>query len=284
MENVLLSKVFFILSGMLLITSFFARINKAYETTGEAIFTIAGSFFFIFVIMGTAEKFPANLFSVAIFSGFIGWSLGPTIGYIGNRYKFRKFLKSKEIKSKQIVTEKRSFIAKLFGAEDEKKTVFFSQKNKNEYFDSKDKRYLAIEIEFDNEVLSNDKYNQEWQNIVFLALFGTTMAVFAAGTVNYLFDLDFGFLGHFLFISLCTLITISLLNTFIFRARMIRVYQSFFGIIIFTLYLLYDINILEKKMTIKDSSWSTSIDIAVNIYLDVINLFIRLLEILAEFD
>lgn len=50
------------------------------------------------------------------------------------------------------------------------------------------------------------------------------------------------------------------------------------GAIIFTLYLLYDFNQLEKKAG--DESWST----AVNIYLDIINLFFDLLEILAETD
>ena len=33
-----------------------------------------------------------------------------------------------------------------------------------------------------------------------------------------------------------------------------------------------------------DESWGTAIDIAVNIYLDIINLFLDLLEILAESD
>lgn len=284
MENILLSKVFIIIGGMLLITTFFARINKAYETTGEALFTIAGSFVFLFVVLGTSEKYPANLFSVAIFSGFIGWSLGPTIGYIGKRYKFKKFLKSKGIHSRQIVTKKESVLSNIFGAEDEKKTVFFFNKNPDDYFDLKDKRYLAIEKEFDFEVLSFDKYNQEWQNIVFLALLGTTSSVLLAAAVNYLFDFNFGFLGIFLFISLCALILIGILNVFIFRARLIRIGQSFLGIIIFTLYLLYDINVLEYKLATNDSSWSTAINLAVNIYLDIINFFLYLLDILSELD
>jgi len=33
-----------------------------------------------------------------------------------------------------------------------------------------------------------------------------------------------------------------------------------------------------------DESWETAIDVAVNIYLDIINLFLDLLEILSESD
>ena len=33
---------------------------------------------------------------------FVGWSLGPTIGYIGQKFKWNKFLKDKGVKSKQI--------------------------------------------------------------------------------------------------------------------------------------------------------------------------------------
>jgi len=33
-----------------------------------------------------------------------------------------------------------------------------------------------------------------------------------------------------------------------------------------------------------DESWGTAIDVAVNIYLDIINLFLDLLEILSESD
>jgi len=45
--------------------------------------------------------------------------------------------------------------------------------------------------------------------------------------------------------------------------------------------LLYDFNRLEKAIASGDTSWSTAIEIAVNLYLDIINLFLDLLEILA---
>ena len=40
--------------------------------------------------------------------------------------------------------------------------------------------------------------------------------------------------------------------------------------------------VLEKKMNMGDDSWGTAIDIAVNLYLDIINLFLDILYIMAE--
>ena len=55
-----------------------------------------------------------------------------------------------------------------------------------------------------------------------------------------------------------------------------------FLIILLTLYLIYDFNSLEKAIAAGDNSWGTAIKIAVNLYLDIINLFLDLLEILAD--
>ena len=58
--------------------------------------------------------------------------------------------------------------------------------------------------------------------------------------------------------------------------------QTAAGIIIFTLYLIYDLNRLEKAMERGDESWGTAVDLAVNIYLDIVNLFLLILEALSE--
>ncbi len=58
--------------------------------------------------------------------------------------------------------------------------------------------------------------------------------------------------------------------------------QTGAGIFIFTLYLIYDFNRLEKAMAGGDESWGTAVEIAVNIYLDVVNLFLLILEVLSE--
>ena len=69
--NLLMSRTFLILGGMLVITTITSRFNKAYETTTEAVLTIGGSFLFILIVMYNADNYPLNLLMVAIFSDII---------------------------------------------------------------------------------------------------------------------------------------------------------------------------------------------------------------------
>jgi len=70
------------------------------------------------------------------------------------------------------------------------------------------------------------------------------------------------------------------LNIFWFKSRLFLLVKAYFWVIIFTWYLIYDFNTLEKMAW--DESWVTAISLAVNLYLDIINLFLYLLEILSE--
>ncbi len=72
------------------------------------------------------------------------------------------------------------------------------------------------------------------------------------------------------------------LNLFIYRSNALRLLSAYCGVIIFSLYLLYDFNILEKRIAAGDESWGTAVRIAVRLYLDIINLFLDLLQILGE--
>lgn len=281
--NLLMSRTFLILGGMLVVTTISSRLNKAYETTTEAIFTVGGSFMFLFLVMFYAEIYPLNLIMVAIFSGFIGWSLGPTIAYIGERFKFRKYLKSKAVVSKKIKKNANpTFLEKIFGANDEKKTIFYYKSDPSKVFDVMSDEFKKLKDDFNQNVLSHDKYNQEWQNVVFQAMAGTTLAVIIAGTIVAYVPTDFSFLSTFLLISLLALIVVEGLNSFIFKSERRRVFYSYFGVVIFSLYLIYDFNYLEKAIAAGDHSWGTAVKIAVNLYLDIINLFLDLLEIFAE--
>ena len=283
--NLLMSRTFLILGGMLVVTTITSRLNKAYETTLEAVFTIGGTFLFLFMVMIYGDSYPLNLVMVAIFSGFIGWSLGPTIAYIGERFKFRKYLKSKGILSKTVKKNPNpTFADRLFGASDEKKLIYYYKSEPTKTFDNMSDEFKKLKDDFDKNILPHDRYNQEWQNVVFQAMTGTTLAVIIAGTIVALFPTDFSFLGIFLWISLLALIFVEILNAFIFKSERRRVMYSYAGVVIFSLYLIYDFNALEKAIARGDNSWGTAVDIAVNLYLDIINLFLDLLEILAASD
>ena len=283
MYDILFAKTFFIVGFMLIITTFFSRINKAYETTSEALITILGSFASLFAIMFFSENYPTNLILVAIFSGFIGWSMGPTISAIGESFKMKKYLKMAGVKSKTVVTDKKKFTEKFFGAEDEKKTMYYEKSNPTELFEIESEKYKSIvdEIKSSNN-FKKDNYHQEWQNVVFQAMSATTIAVIATASIVFTSSIDFSVMGGFLFTALLILIIMGLLNHFIFKSRKFSLVRAYFGVLIFTGYLLYDFDMLKKQMNAGDDSWSTAIQIAVNLYLDIINLFLDILYILAE--
>ena len=283
--NLLMSRTFLILGGMLVVTTITSRLNKAYETSLEAVFTIGGTFLFLFMVMIYSDSYPLNLVMVAIFSGFIGWSLGPTIAYIGEKFKFNKYIKSKSVLSKTVKRDKDlTFTERLMGSNDEKKTVYYYKSEPTKTFDNMSDEFKKLKDDFDKNILPHDRYNQEWQNVVFQAMTGTTLAVIIAGTIVALIPTDFSFLGIFLWISLLALIFMEILNAFVFKSERRRLLYSYAGVVIFSLYLIYDFNALEKAIARGDNSWGTAVDIAVNLYLDIINLFIDLLEILAASD
>ena len=272
-------RTFSIVGGMLIISTIAARFNKAYETFTEKFITIIGAFGSLFLIIYFEDIYPHNLIACGLLSGFMGWSLGPTIGYIGERFKWRKFLKDKGVKSKDLNKP-----SGFWGTTEEKHIVYYFEGDEENYFELKSDKMRELEDDFRNNVLAidNDPYNQKWQNIVFQALISTCTAVFITLLVVYLSPIDFSFLELILLISLCALIVMRLLNYFIFKSPKQMLYQSYLGVVIFVLYLIYDFDRLEKANANGDASWDTAINIAVSLYLDIINLFIELLVALSE--
>ena len=290
MEDILLVRTFTIIGGMLVITTIFSKINKAYETSAEAWITIIGGFLFFFLTYIYANQYPINLIYAGIFSAFLGWDLGPGIAFLGEKIKFRQYLKKIGVNSKFIYeksTKKthESLADKYFRKQKDftKKLVFYYEKDSSITFAGDSKEMLEIHKQFKKKVTQKDidSYSEKWQNIVFQALIATTLSVFLTLLVVYITDYDFGFLGIFLFISLFSVMIIELLNYFIFKSTSFRKITACVGIIIFTLYLVYDFNRLEKAVAQGDESWGTAVKIAMALYLDIINLFAYILELLS---
>jgi FtsH-binding integral membrane protein len=290
MEDILLVRTFTIIGGMLVITTIFSKINKAYETSAEAWITIIGGFLFFFLTYIYANQYPINLIYAGIFSAFLGWDLGPGIAFLGEKIKFRQYLKKIEVNSKFIYeksTKKthESLADKYFRKQKDftKKLVFYYEKDSSITFAGDSKEMLEIHKQFKKKVTQKDidSYSEKWRNIVFQALIATTLSVFLTLLVVYITDYDFGFLGIFLFISLFSVIIIELLNYFIFKSTSFRKITACVGIIIFTLYLVYDFNRLEKAVAQGDESWGIAVKIAMALYLDIINLFAYILELLS---
>ena len=279
MNETLFFKTFFLVGGMLLITSIGARINKAYETTMEAVLTIVGSFLTLFIVYSLRHDFPTNLLALSAFSFCIGWSMGPTITMFGERFKFRKYSQKIGLKSK-VVEKKKSF----WGSNENKKTVYYYKDSPEKIFEYDSSEMVGIRNKFKKEILAQDSdpYSQKWQNNIFFALVATTLSVFMTAAIVYFSDTDFGFLGSFLFFALLGLIIVRLLKAWVIKDSSFSMIQTGIGIVIFTFYLIYDFNRLEKAMARGDESWGTAVDLAVSIYLDIVNLFLLILEALAE--
>ena len=97
-------RTFGIVGCMLIISTITARVNKTYETFTEKLLTILGAFASIIMVWVFGDMYPHNIVACAFLSGFVGWSLGPTIGYIGQKFKLNKFLKDKNNKSNKYLS------------------------------------------------------------------------------------------------------------------------------------------------------------------------------------
>ena len=280
----LMTKTFLIIGGMLIITTIAARFNKALETKAEATIAIGGSFLTLFICFVLADQYPINLWACAAFSGFTGWILGPAVGNIGYAVKFGKFSESKGVKVKEVSNEPESFKDRITGANALKHVEFYFDTDDEEihYFKSDSPEMLALREEFDATILAHGPYCQEWQNLLLQATLATCVAVLSTAAIVAFSSTDFGFLGPFLFIALIALVICELFNKFLFKTKRSRRLKTYAGIVIFTLYLIVDFNILEERIANGDESWGTAVQIAVNIYLDIINLFLYILRALAE--
>lgn len=111
----------------------------------------------------------------------------------------------------------------------------------------------------------------------------TAIATFLTSLIGMYSGIDFSFLSKFLFFALLGLIAISFIRLFVSIKSFHRKVIAAIGILIFIGYLLYDFNNLDKAKNIaKLNNWNTALDFSVNIYLDIINLFLQILDLLSD--
>jgi len=244
MLDILFARTFLIVGVMLCLTAVTAKVNRYLETEFEMLATFIISFLLLFLIFGFSDIYPINLVLVAAFSLVVGWLIGPAIERFGTRYKLRMFLKKKGTP-----------LAKGQHATPQQIKAFHNSFDK-------------------------DAYHEEWQNIIFQAVMGTALALLSTAAFVSLTDIDFSFLGGYLFISLIIVIIMGVIDRFFIRTNQLSLIRAYLGAVTFTLYLLYDFDRLQEHAG--DESWSTAIEISVSIYLDLINLFLDFIEILSE--
>ena len=113
------------------------------------------------------------------------------------------------------------------------------------------------------------------------ALSLTVLTTFLTGLIAMYSGLDFEWMGKFLFIALIILVIYSLIRIFV-RIRGQK-FMAGLGVLIFTGYLLFDFNRLAKLKAVADANnWDTALNFAISIYLDIINLFISLMNLMSS--
>ncbi len=120
-------------------------------------------------------------------------------------------------------------------------------------------------------------------NVAQKALGITALTTLVTGLIATYSGLDFAWMGKFLFIGLIGLIIVGIIGLFVrIKGTLGKIYASF-GVLIFTGYLLFDFNNLAKlKQVAEANNWETALDFAISIYLDIINLFLYLLQLLSS--
>ncbi|MGE7921600.1 Bax inhibitor-1/YccA family protein [Viridibacillus arvi] len=110
-----------------------------------------------------------------------------------------------------------------------------------------------------------------------LVIFGTTAAIFiVAGIIGYNTKRNLGNWGKFLFIVLIGVIIFSIITIFVGFSDIVMVFASAIGVMLFVGYTLYDMNQIARSY-ISDEEVPL---VALNLYLDFINLFTELLKLI----
>jgi len=118
------------------------------------------------------------------------------------------------------------------------------------------------------------------ENLGTTVLVITASVTFITALIGLYSGINFSFMGKLLLIALIGLIAINILRLFIKISETKRKIIAIFGVVLFTLYLIYDFN----RITRAENNWYEAMNIAIGIYLDIINLFLYLLDLLSAFS
>ena len=120
----------------------------------------------------------------------------------------------------------------------------------------------------------------ELDSIIFIFAI-TSLICLVFGLIGYYTNLDLTKLGTFLFMALIAVIIASIVNIFI-GSETFNLGICILSLIIFIGYMAYDVQVIKKGMYGIEEEENLAIYGAFQIYLDFINIFIRLLELFGK--
>jgi modulator of FtsH protease len=110
-----------------------------------------------------------------------------------------------------------------------------------------------------------------------MAAGGTGIIFFSLATLATVTKRDFSFMGKFLFIGVILLIVASLANLF-FQVPALALTISAIAVMIFSAYILFDVS------QIVQGGQTNYVMATMNLYLDIYNIFVNLLNLLMAFS
>jgi len=106
----------------------------------------------------------------------------------------------------------------------------------------------------------------------------TCLITVCAALVGMYSGIDFSFMRGFLFFGLCALLLVGFGRIFFgMTSAMIR-FKAICGAVLFSLFLVYDFNRLKQLSDSGINDWSTALNMAISIYLDILNLLLEIME------
>jgi len=110
--------------------------------------------------------------------------------------------------------------------------------------------------------------------------FGCTAVVFACFSLAAMFAQrrSYLYLGGMLSSSLSLLVTLNLLNIF-FRSSSAALFSIYFGVLVFSGFVIFDTQLIIERADMGHTDYVVD---ALNLFLDAVNIFVRLIAILAK--
>ena len=110
----------------------------------------------------------------------------------------------------------------------------------------------------------------------------TASVTFLCALIGIYSGINFSRLEKILFFALLALIVFSTIRLFVKIPRVEQRLGAFFGVLVFIGYLLVDFSRIEQLEKARRNTWAVAMDLAINLYLDIVNLFLQLLDLLSQ--
>jgi FtsH-binding integral membrane protein len=110
----------------------------------------------------------------------------------------------------------------------------------------------------------------------------TAIIVLTTALIGIYSHIDFGFLQVSLFTALSIIVLFSLFQLFVSISNVAQRISAGFGVVVFTLNLVFDFNRLLKSGNSSYNTWPNATSLAIDLYLDIINLLLKLLSLFGK--